>query len=109
MRGQCLCSGLIRDIHRTVKLLLALLAILTGFSVSDGVRVAEPAIAEGEGALRSGWSVDDARPNISIAAVFLVAAILPLVLAGMPGMRWTPKPARRRVSLTVHRSDRLLQ
>ncbi|MDM7956692.1 hypothetical protein [Blastomonas sp.] len=92
-----------------MKLLLALLAILTGFSVADGVRVAEPAIAEGEGGARSGWSADDSRPNIAIAAVFAVAAVLPLVLASVPAMRWMPKPARRQVASTVHRSDRLLQ
>lgn len=92
-----------------MKLLLALLAILTGFSVADGVRVAEPAIAEGEGALRAGWIADDSRPNIAIAAVFLVAAVLPLALASIPAMRWIPKAARRQVLVTVHRSDRLLQ
>jgi len=92
-----------------VKLLLALLAILTGFSVTDGVRVAEPAIAEGDGALRGAWNSDDVRPNVAIAAVLLVAVALPLVLASMPAMRWAPKPARRALALTVHRSDRLLQ
>ncbi len=92
-----------------MKLLLALLALLTGFTVTDGVRVAEPSIAEGDGALRGVWTSDDARPNIAIAAVFLVAAILPLALASMPAMRWTSKPARIRVAATVHRSDRLLQ
>lgn len=109
MRRQCLCTGLVRDNHRTVKFLLALLAILTGFSVADGVRVAEPAIAEGDSALRGGWTGDDYRPNIAIAAVFLVATILPLVLACVPSARWAATPARRRVAATVHRSDRLLQ
>lgn len=109
MRGQCLCNALIRDNHRIVKLLLALLAILTGFSVSDGVRVADPAIAEGEGALRGGWTADDIRPNIAIVAVFVVSTILPLLLASVSAMRWTPKPARRPVAATVYRSDRLLQ
>lgn len=108
-RGQCLCNRLIRDNHRTVKLLLALLAILTGFSVADGVRVAEPAIAEGEGALRGVWNADDSRPSVAIAAVFLVATILPLALSIMPGLRWATKPARRPVAVTVHRSDRLRQ
>lgn len=92
-----------------MKLLLALLAILTGFSVADGVRIAEPAIAEGEGGARTGWNADDPRPNIAIAAVLLVATVLPLVLASVPAMRWTSKPARRPVAKTVHRSDRLRQ
>lgn len=92
-----------------MKLLLALLAILTGFSVADGVRVAEPAIAEGDGALSGAWSADDSRPNIAAAAVLLVATILPLWLASVPAMRWTVKPAGRPFALTVYRSDRLLQ
>lgn len=92
-----------------MKFLLALLAILTGFSVPEGVRVAEPAIAEGDGALRGGWLADDSRPNIAIAAVFLVAAILPLGLAILPAQRWTSTPARRLAAGTIHRSDRLLQ
>ncbi|GGB67779.1 hypothetical protein [Blastomonas aquatica] len=92
-----------------MKLLLALLAILTGFTVTDGVRVSEPAIAEGEGALRGAWNGDDTRPNIAIAAVLLIASVLPLVLASLPAMRWASKPATFAVTATVHRSDRLLQ
>jgi hypothetical protein len=92
-----------------VKFLLALLAILTGFSVADGVRVVEPAIAEGDGAALGVWTSDDVRPNIAIAAVLLVTTVFPLVLSSVPSARWASKPARERVSATVHRSDRLLQ
>lgn len=83
--------------------------MLTGFSVTDGVRVAEPAIAEGDSALRGAWTGDESRPNVAIAAVLLVATILPLVLACSPSARWSATPARRRVTATVYRSDRLLQ
>lgn len=109
MRCQCLCTGLVRGNQRYVKFLLALLAILTGFSVADGVRIAEPAIAEVDDGLRGAWTSDETRPNIAITAVFMAATILPLVLACVPAMRWTSKPALRTVASTVHRSDRLLQ
>lgn len=92
-----------------MKFLLALLAILTGFSVADGVRIAEPAIAEVDDGLRGVWTGDETRSNIAIAAVFMVATILPLGLARVPALHWTSKPACRLAASTVHRSDRLLQ
>lgn len=109
MDHQCLCSAFDWDNHRHVKLLLALLAILTGFSVTDAVRVAEPAIAEGDSGLRGAWTGDDTRPNVAIAAALLVAAILPLVLASVPVRRWVVKPVPDGTARPVHWSDRLLQ
>lgn len=92
-----------------VKLLLALLAMLTGFSVADGVRVAEPAVAQGEGAQWSASVTADDGQAIARAAAFLVAIVLPLVAALGVVQGWATKPAPRLVAGTVHLSDRARQ
>lgn len=82
--------------------------MLTGFSVTDGVRVAEPAVAEGEGA---GWSaavaVDD-KHLVVRAAVYLAAVLVPLLVVFATRSR-SVSTALRLVLPTVHRSDRLRQ
>jgi len=92
-----------------VKLLLALLAMLTGFSVVDGMRVAEPAVAQGDGA---GWTasvaVDDTQ-TVAHSAAYLAAILLPLVAAFGIAQIWVAKPLPRRLAATVHRSDRSRQ
>lgn len=106
---QCLCRSAIRGHYRYVKLFLALLAILTGFSVADSVRVAEQPIAQGDGAVRGAWSTDETRPAIAMAAALLAATIIPVLLLLLPSMGWRATPRNGRIVRTVYRSDRLRQ
>lgn len=99
----------LQDEHAHVKLLLALLAMLTGFSVADGVRIANPAIAQGNGVVRdSQLAAEDLQAAVS-ASIYLVAASLPIILALMPSQRWAANPASIAAPATVHRSDRQRQ
>ncbi len=92
-----------------MKLLLALLALLTGFSVSDGVRLADPAMAAGNGVVRDSQLLAEDRQAVVGAAVLLVAALLPLVVALRPTQHRLIARTNRIAPRTVHRSDRLLQ
>lgn len=98
-----------RDRHFHVKLLLALLAMLTGFSVADGVRVSEPAVAQGEGAAWSAAVAAEDGQTVVRAAAYFVAILLPLVAALGVVLGWATKPAPRLVAATVHASDRSRQ
>lgn len=92
-----------------MKLLLALLALLTGFSVTDGVRIANPAMAQGNGVVRdSQIAVEDGQVAAG-AAIYLVAVLLPLVLALVPSQRWSVRAATFAVPATVQRCDRSRQ
>ena len=92
-----------------MKLLLALLALLTGFSVTDGVRIANPAMAQGNGVVRdSQIAAEDGQVAVG-AAIYLVAVLLPLVLALVPSQRWSVRTATFAVPATVQRSDRSRQ
>lgn len=92
-----------------VKLLLALLALLTGFSVSDGVRLADPAMAAGNGVVRDSQIMAEDRQVAISAAVLLVVTLLPLVIALRPTQHRLIARTIRVAPRTVHRSDRLLQ
>jgi hypothetical protein len=92
-----------------VKLLLALLALLTGFSVSDGVRISEPSIAQDDGTVLAAWVATEEAKISAHAAVYLVATFSAVCLAIAPIARWAALPAPRRVAATVYRSDRLRQ
>jgi hypothetical protein len=92
-----------------MKLLLALLALLTGFSVADGVRLADPAMAEGNGVVRDSQLLVEDRQIVVSAAVLLVITLLPLVIALRPAQHRLIARTVRVAPLTVHRSDRLLQ
>lgn len=99
----------LQDNHAHVKLLLALLALLTGFSAADGVRIANPAMAQGNGVVRdSQIAVEDGQVAVG-AAIYLVAVLMPLVLALVPSQRWSMRPATSAVPATVHRGDRSRQ
>lgn len=92
-----------------MKLLLALLALLTGFSVSDSVRLADPALAQGNGVVRDSQILaEDCQVAIG-AAVLLVITLLPLVIALRPTQHRLIARTIRIAPRTVHRSDRLLQ
>ena len=99
----------LQDNHAHVKLLLALLALLTGFSVTDGVRIANPAMAQGNGVVRDSQLASEDRQAAVSAAIYLVAAALPLVLALVASQRWSHRPAVGQALATVQRSDRLRQ
>lgn len=92
-----------------MKLLLALLALLTGFSVADGVRIADPAMAHGNGVVRDSQLLAEDRQVVVSAAVLLAAVLLPLVMVLRPSQRWVPVRKAAIAPRTVHRSDRLLQ
>jgi hypothetical protein len=92
-----------------MKLLLALLALLTGFSVADGVRLADPAMAEGNGVVRDSQLLVEDRQIAVSAAVLLVITLLPLVIALRPAQHRLIARTIRVAPLTVYRSDRLLQ
>ena len=92
-----------------MKLLLALLAMLTGFSVADGVRTVEPAVAQGQG---TGWNAATAVEDSQIvvkAAVYLAAILLPLLVYTGAAQASVHPSALRRVLPTVYRSDRQRQ
>ncbi|WP_110298830.1 hypothetical protein [Blastomonas natatoria] len=92
-----------------MKLLLALLALLTGFSVTDGVRLADPAMAAGNGVVRDSQILAEDRQVVMTAAVLLVVTLLPLVIALRPSQHRMIARTVRVAPRTVHRSDRLLQ
>lgn len=92
-----------------MKLLLALLALFTGLSVADGVRVAEPSIAEGGGAVPAAFSTaEEAQASIGMA-IYLAVAFIPIVLALIPANRWVATPVAHRITTDIYRSDRLRQ
>ncbi|WP_017670859.1 hypothetical protein [Blastomonas sp. AAP53] len=92
-----------------MKLLLALLALLTGFSVTDGVRIANPAMAQGNGVVRDSQIAGDEGPVAVGAAIYLVAALAPPVLALVPSQHWSISSATAAAPVTVHRGDRSRQ
>ncbi len=99
----------LQDIHAHVKLLLALLALLTGFSVTDGVRIANPAMAQGNGVVRDSQLAIEDRQAAVTAAIYLVAVSLPLILAMALAQLWAVSPVAGPAPATVQRSDRLRQ
>lgn len=92
-----------------MKLLLALLALLTGFSVTDGVRIANPAMAQGNGVVRDSQVAAAERQIVVTAAVHLSAATLPLAQALAPSQRFALHAATGAAPVTVYRSDRQRQ
>ena len=92
-----------------MKLLLALLALLTGFWVSEGGRLADPAMAAGNGVVRDSQILAEDRQVAISAAVLLVVTLLPLVIALRPTQHRMIARTIRIAPRTVHRSDRALQ
>jgi hypothetical protein len=94
-----------------VKLLLALLALLTGFSAADGLRMPAPVLAQDRGVLDGRAIVSESSVFAGHAAGFVVGAALPLALVRALApirIRALGNAPHARVA-TVHRSDRLLQ
>ncbi|WP_373487923.1 hypothetical protein [Blastomonas sp.] len=89
-----------------VKLLLALLALLTGFSAADAARVVEPSVTHGDG---SGFSVlFEAVDAVSVSAQpahFVHAEHRPLAALQMLQMPVLAMAASL-IAAPVHRSDR---
>ncbi|PXW75074.1 hypothetical protein C7451_10742 [Blastomonas natatoria] len=77
--------------------------------MTDGVRLADPAMAAGNGVVRDSQILAEDRQVVMTAAVLLVVTLLPLVIALRPSQHRMIARTVRVAPRTVHRSDRLLQ